>query len=299
MPPATLLPLLLLLACSPSSPDTTVAFESLVHAERAFASRSVTSGTRTAFLEFFAEDGIVFESGPKNVRAVWEPRPVEGAVLAWGPEIANVSAVGDMGYTSGPYEVRATHETEPAGWGHFVSVWLRDAEGTWRVAADGGVTHGPASLDQDSTVMRVGGDPTHASADVEIDVEAARTVLADIDTEYSRSVANSGIAESIDAFVDESARFYRNGHLPIVGLEAVSSAAAVIGAVWNDWEPHGMIVSSSGDMGCTYGTVQSTAESDVSDPSWPASYYRIWRKSAGSEWRVVVDVLIPFPPSSE
>ena len=38
----------------------------IVEAERAFARAAATKGTRDAFLEFLADDGIIFQPGPVN-----------------------------------------------------------------------------------------------------------------------------------------------------------------------------------------------------------------------------------------
>lgn len=288
------------LGCQPSPADTdNQAFESLISAERGFAATSVATDTRTAFLANFAPDGVVFDAGPVNARSVWEQRPEGGPVLFWGPEIADVSAAGDMGYTSGPYEVRMTPDEDAVAWGHFVSVWRKDGEGNWRVAADGGVAHGPATLSPDSVVERIGGGTEQSSRLDDEGIDAARPALLEVDAEYSRSVAEHGFTASMDDFVDQSARFYRNGQLPFVGKETIVMAASVTETVWTDSEIRAAIVSDSGDMGCTWGVVQVRPELGTENTQLHASYYRIWKQDANSSWRVVIDVLIPIVPATE
>ena len=298
-----LLPLLSVITspgCQPSQADTdNQAFESLISAERAFAATAVATDTRTAFLANFAHDGVVFDDGPVNARSVWEQRPGGGPVLSWGPEIADVSAAGDMGYTSGPYEVRMVPDEDAVAWGHFISVWRRDGEGTWRVAADGGVVHGPATLSPDSVVERIGGGTKRSSRLDDEGIDAAGPALLKVDAEYSRSVAENGFTASMDDFVDQSARFYRNGQLPFVGKETIIRAASVTVNVWTDSEIRAAIVSDSGDLGCTYGVVQAQPELGTEITQLHASYYRIWKQDANSSWRVVVDVLIPIVPATE
>ena len=48
--------------------------QALVEAERAFARAAATKGTRDAFLEFLADDGIVFQPGPINGKEFWRQR---------------------------------------------------------------------------------------------------------------------------------------------------------------------------------------------------------------------------------
>jgi len=299
--PLPLLLLLMLIACGrPAAGSLDDAFESLVQTERAFAQTSVTSGTRAAFLEFFAEDGVVFDAGPVNAHSVWEQRLAEGPVLIWGPEIADVSAAGDLGYTSGPYEVRQTHESEPVAWGHFVSVWRRNADGTWNVVADGGIAHGPTALSPDSSVLRVGVPTDGVLLNTE-DWEMVRAGLGTFDSEYSLSVSEMGFHESLDQFVDPGARFYRNGQLPLVGLDTIrQTSAQAIGERWDGSVTRDVLVSQSGDMGVTYGVAQFASDTATTSTPSNASYYRIWRRVSGTGWRVVVDVLIPMvnPPSN-
>ena len=159
--------------------------------------------------------------------------------------------------------------------------------------------HGPATLSADSVVVRAGGGVDRLSLDVEIDPVAAGPKLLESDEKYSRSVAEKGFADAMVDWVHRSARFYRNGHLPLVGWEVITTTASVTNAVWTDWEIRAAIVSNSGDLGCTYGVVRAQSESDGGSPQLHASYYRIWKQDADSSWRVVVDVLIPIVTSRE
>src|SRR4249920_702475 len=115
--------------------------DTLVAAERAFAKRSVEHGMRDAFLAYMAEDGVVFRPTAVNARAVWQPRPPSTATLAWEPEYAEVSASGDLGYTTGPWQFTGAGATTPSDFGHFISVWRRGGDGTWKVVADIGIGH--------------------------------------------------------------------------------------------------------------------------------------------------------------
>ena len=269
-----------------------------MQAERAFAQTSITSGTRAAFLEFFAEDGIVFDAGPVNAHTVWEQRPAEGPVLSWGPEIADVSAARDMGYTSGPFEVRQTHESDPVAWGHFVSVWRRNADGTWNVIADGGIPHGPATLSPDSSVLRVRGE-YGSSRMARVDSETSRVELLAVDSAYSQSVVDVGFRASLESFVDQWARFYRFSSLPIVGIEDIASFPMLSVTPWANWEVRDVVVSQSGDMGVSYGSVRFVYPPEITITFNDASYYRIWRRAPRSNWRVVIDVLIPIDPPGD
>src|SRR3989442_11248041 len=78
----------------------------IVEAERAFARAAATKGTRDAFLEFLADDGVIFQPGPVNGKEFWQARAPRKGLLSWEPIFADVSLAGDMGYTTRPYEFR-------------------------------------------------------------------------------------------------------------------------------------------------------------------------------------------------
>lgn len=121
--------------------DTTreKALASLVEAERSFAAASVSKGIRAAFLEYLADDAVVFLPEPVNGKEGYSKQPESEAELSWYPAYADISNSFDWGYTSGPYEFRAKPEDEkPVGAGFYLSVWKKQPDGQWKVAIDQG-----------------------------------------------------------------------------------------------------------------------------------------------------------------
>jgi hypothetical protein len=75
--------------------------EAIVAAENAFADFAAANGTRSAFLEFAADDGLVFGAKPENAKEVWSKRnPASPVLLNWRPVWADSAASGEIGYTS-------------------------------------------------------------------------------------------------------------------------------------------------------------------------------------------------------
>src|SRR5690348_590164 len=66
----------------------------IIEAERAFARAAATNGTREAFLEFLADDGIIFQPGPVNGKQFWQARASRKGLLSWQPIFADVSLAG-------------------------------------------------------------------------------------------------------------------------------------------------------------------------------------------------------------
>ena len=64
-------------------------------------------------------------------------------ILAWRPVMAEVSNDGSMAHTIGTWEfhVRGKDSAATTGTGHYLPVWRRQADGSWKVLADIGTQH--------------------------------------------------------------------------------------------------------------------------------------------------------------
>jgi ketosteroid isomerase-like protein len=123
----------------------------ILKADTDFA-RAVADRNREAFLSFLA-DVTTFNGGaPGELRgreAVWEGWraffAADGPVLSWAPTSGEVVGAGDLGYTTG----RATTRLKgPDGapierHSEYLTVWRRQADGTWKVIFDTGSTLPP------------------------------------------------------------------------------------------------------------------------------------------------------------
>ena len=64
------------------------------------------------------------------------------------------------------------------------------------------------------------------------------------------------------------------------------------------WGPVDAVVSSTGDLGYVFGESEGV-EADRNAPFESSSYLRIWRKLAGGQWRIVLDLAVPVPAKPE
>ncbi len=114
------------------------ALEEIMEADRAFNAMAQSEGVGAAFVEFAAEDAIMFNGaepiqGKEAVRAQFANWP-EGARLEWAPVTGQVSERGDLAWTWG----RATY-TAPDGTrtqSRYVTTWKRNWDGQWRFSFD-------------------------------------------------------------------------------------------------------------------------------------------------------------------
>lgn len=259
------------------------ALHDMVKTEQAFSKMAADTNTRDAFLAFIADDGLLFRPGAVNGKKWMLEHPVppptdKKPLLAWQPAYAGMAASGDMGFTTGPWEAKAdVNDAKPQGYGHFVTVWKKQADGSWKFVVDLGISHpqsgGPLTL----------WTPTETSKKETfkpVDVAGARKALLDRDQGYEVASMSQGLAKAFTEYASPDVRLYRANHLPFIGREASSAELAkTTGKV--KWATLGGDVSQAGDLGYTHGTYEAGIER--------GSYVRIWKKENG-QWRIVMDV---------
>lgn len=279
----------LLLLLTLTAPAQTPLLE-MVQTEQAFSRMAAEKTAREAFMAYIADDGLLFRPGAVNGKKWMNEHPLPPSdkrpLLAWQPSFAGMAAAGDLGFTTGPSEFKADVKDEkPASYGHFVTVWKKQADGSWKFAVDLGIQHpmsgGPLTIwtPQDNTKYAVFRP---------VDVAATTRALLDLDRAYSsESVKQGSFAKAFLHHSSKDVRVYRNGSLPSIGRDAANAVQAEKRQV--SWSPSGGDVSHSGDLGYTHGTYEIADAGKVAETG---SYVRIWRKEAG-HWRVALDVTNP------
>jgi ketosteroid isomerase-like protein len=270
-------------AAEPSPLD---AVRAMVESERKFYQAGQEKGTRAAFLEFLAEDGIVFRPGPMNGKEVWTKRPATGLDLVWEPTFAVIARSGDFGYDTGPAKWRANKkEKEFSGYGQFVSIWKKRKDGSWRVALDCGIENPKPTGHPDPLEWLGPGADSKAATDVETGRENLRKAQ-----EKFYNAAKNDTASSMLAVAADQIRVYRDSHFPTEGKEGGRSLLG------NDqgktsFEVMGGDMSSSADLAYAYGKY-----SDVLDKAAEQGHYlHIWQTDAEGVWKLILDWQQPLP----
>lgn len=271
------------------------ALQSMVETERAFAAMSEEKGIRPSFMAFIAEDGILFR--PKAVKGKqWmtdHPLPPSDKrpLLKWQPGFADIARAGDMGYTTGPWEFKGDiSDALPSDFGNFLTVWKKQTDGSWKFAVDLGISNPKPT--QPAALLELPKNYKQPSKGSVANVESERAALLTRERELSKSSAARG---GQVAFLEQAAadvRVFREGKLPFIG-KAEASAAIPAGAGEWTWQPEAADVSSSGDLGYSYGLYR-LENKDASGKAETGNYLRIWKKQ-GSTWKVVVDLANPLP----
>ena len=277
----------------------------LAAADQTYADLASEIGRTEAFREFLGEDSIVFRDGRGPVDALEEYRTAnwEADELTWESHYIDVSRDGDLGLTSGPYELVDPTLEDPYLFGHLVSIWKKN-NGRWELMAD-----------------MAAGIPGYLSLNVEPDFEDTRPVLEetahpamanvegnsmqaliDADNLFGLSINFRGGQRALLRYGLESTRVYLPGMAPAIGAEAASSVyGAYLDNELSTINPislthMGGYLSTSREMGYTYGIMEtSTGEAlALGVRQFQTSYLRQWRFNENNEWRIAVEVLNPL-----
>ena len=252
----------------------------VVEAERSFAAAAQTEGANAAFLLYSAPDGLVFQPGPKSVKAALAANPIPPVPLDWWPVYAGIAASGDLGFTTGPY-VAGIGERVGHGW--YFTIWRRQPDGRWQWVLD----HGPPTREaapyrRDAKVAVLQpGRPSDRSKAIG-SLRAAEAHLA--------AAADDDARGAFPRFLATDGRLMRVGPQPAVGTAAWAAVLAA-GPERIETASLGGHVSAAGDLAYTYGTARWQKD------GVPVSghYVRIWQRRADG-WKLIVDNLIASPP---
>lgn len=258
----------------------------VVDAELAFARTSEQKGTQDAFLEFLGEDSVLFRPQPVPGRKAYLDRPASPGRLSWRPVFADVSAAGDLGYTTGPYEFRKdAADAMPASYGNYFTIWKRQPDGVWKVLIDYGTTN-PAPPNPppafDPSASRY--EAVRASNEGALKTAAA---LAELDRRMSDVVGAKGVS-ALKKSLGEFIRILRPGIQPAVGIDAAMDLLLAESGS-SRWTPEKSGASASGDLGYVYGKLERRPK--AAGGSVRTGYYlRVYRRTASGAWKIAAEV---------
>jgi ketosteroid isomerase-like protein len=276
--------LLCLLAGPPivlaAEPGPAEAANAMVESERKFYRTGQEKGTRAAFLAFLADDGIVFRPGPVNGKEAWGKRAETGLDLIWEPAFAAIARSADFGFTTGPAKWKANKKDEKfLGHGHFISIWKKQKDGSWKVALDCGIENPEPTGTAESLrivvpVKDTAGQPNPTAGQRALpEAQDGFVALAKLD--FTKAFRN---------FASDDARLYRDGFFPALGKNAgvqllgPEQAGVTMEVMKSD-------ISRSGDLAYHYGKYSDTRPQGART----GHFFQIWQTDAAGSWKLAVD----------
>jgi hypothetical protein len=260
--------------------------QKIVETERAFARYAAEKGTKASFLEFAADDGVMFAPNAVNAKNYWNARGEWEGLLAWQPDFADVSSNGVLGYTAGPWEYRPKGKTgAPVAFGHFITLWQKQANGNYRWVLDTSVSHSKVQVEGVEWQF-----PFDAGAG---DSSSKNSSAGDVATAFFEVAAQKGIGKAYKTFVADDVRLYRENKLPIVGKDNALSEikkekSSVVFAKRSTF-------FGSADLAYVTNTYTLTKPDKTTEKG---NFVQIW-KLRGGKWQIVLDLFNPIPEAKK
>jgi ketosteroid isomerase-like protein len=245
----------------------------LIQAEKSFAQYALDSNVRDAFVKFFDTGNIALSGGEIfNGYQKWLQRSKSPGKIVWGPEMAAIAGSGEMGLTTGPYEIKKTLEDTALGRGHFTSIWVYNEAGEWKNIFDNGINYKPA-YPSVTTVLTVTSTAKTESNKGEEDMMKVENGLIE---SYKKSGKNA-----LPSICAKECWFNTNGHPPIHGQQNLTAALLLLDDALV-FHPAGFRIAKSNDLGFVYGSTSLAAKK--------GNYMRVWIKEAG-QWKLLLQLL--------
>lgn len=253
-------------------------------AEREFAHASETTSTKEAFLSYLSDQGVIFRRGMVNGKQFWQSAPLADDKLTWEPQYADVSAEGDLGFTTGPFkQYQSRTDANPIAEGHYLSIWKKQ-QGTWKVVLDGGVGHPPADL---STWER---KPDNTSKPQTKSLETIKLDIGKLESSFRNSFQEKQNA-AIPNYASTDIRLYRPRQPPYRKND-LPQLIAETDKKFDYKAPVKIEVAQGGDMAYTIGEVAIEITSGTNTRQLNGNYVRIWKNENALGWRLIVDMIL-------
>ncbi len=255
----------------------------IVDTEHAFAKFAEENGTKAAFLEFAANDAILFLPDKVNAKEHWNSRATSTGLLSWAPNYADISANGILGYTTGHWEFRPKGKgDEPAGFGEFITIWLRQPDAKYKFVVDIGVGH--KKPDKYSANWVTAADPGK-------DLNEKNSSAADNAGGFFMAITENGLAKAYEMYAVDEVRAFREDMMPILGKKALVSLMKSEKATYS--MPKCSSFFGSADLAYNTNTYSKTVAGKTVESG---NVMQIWKLING-RWRIVLDIFKPVPPA--
>ena len=253
----------------------------IAETEKAFARTASEKGTKAAFLEYAAPDGIMFQPNPVNAKTYWEARGESTALLSWQPSFVDISSNGALGWTTGPWEYRAKGKTDaPSAFGEFVTLWQKQPDGKFRFVLDIGISHEKAQVE---------GVEWKSPADIGKELNEQRMTAGDSANGFFQTANQNNLSKAYKAFAADDIRVLREGKMPILGKAAYLSELKK-NKMSVAFTKRGSFFGAA-DLAYISNTYVLTRADKTIEKG---NFVQIW-KLRGGRWQIVLDIFNPIP----
>ena len=256
--------------------------KSLVNAEKEFAKSIAKKGDKESYIEYSSANTLVFRPNPVNAKTFYASQTKGSNEVSWEPNFAKVSRSGDLGFTTGPYELAGTEKK----YGQYLSIWKAE-NGTWKLAIDLG-TESNKPLAKMPNRFEEPKDRFIPKFFDEKEQKASKDVILTTEKTLNTFLKTHGIA-AFGGFLTNNARLLFPGNDAIEGKgKILSFFNGMIGKI--NLKTTGVDKALGSDLAYTYGVATIDYKADLRESF---NYVFVYEKAADASWNLIVQAFVP------
>jgi len=256
--------------------------KSLINAEKDFAKSIAKKGDKEAYIDYSSANTLVFRPNPVNAKTFYAGQTRSNNEMTWTPNFAKVSRSGDLGFTTGPYEVVGTEKK----YGQYLSIWKAE-NGTWKLAIDLG-TESNKPLAKTTTRFEEPKDRFIPKFLNEKEQKASKDVILTTEKTLNTFLKTHGIA-AFGGFLTNDARLLFPGNEAIEGKgKILSFFNGMISKI--NLKTTGVDKALGSDLAYTYGIATIDYKADLRESF---NYVFVYEKAADASWNLIVQAFVP------
>ncbi|MNQ89915.1 hypothetical protein D3C85_1052390 [compost metagenome] len=240
------------------------------------------NGDKDAFLEYSLGSALVFRPNPVNAKTFYTNKANSENEISWTPNLAKVSRSGDLGFSTGPYEIGATDKK----YGQYLSIW-KSENGKWKLAIDLG-TESNKPLTKITPQFVEPKDHVAPKFLNEKEVKAGKEIILTTEKTLNTLLKTHGIA-AFGGFLTNDAR------LLFPGNEAIEGKGKIV-AFYNSMvskislKTTGVDKAIGSDLAYTYGVATIDYKADLRESF---NYVFVYEKATDASWNLIVQAFVP------
>ncbi|KQR69879.1 nuclear transport factor 2 family protein [Pedobacter sp. Leaf176] len=256
--------------------------KSLVNAEKDFAKSIAKKGDKEAYIDYSSATTLVFRPNPVNAKTFYATQAKGTNQVSWEPNFAKVSRSGDLGFTTGPYEIAGTEKK----YGQYLSIWKAE-NGTWKLAIDLG-TESNKPLAKTTARFEEPKDRFIPKFINEKEQKASKDVILTTEKTLNTFLKTHGIA-AFGGFLTDNARLLFPGNEAIEGKGKILTFFNGMFSKIN-LKTTGVDKALGSDLAYTYGVATVDYKADLRESF---NYVFVYEKAADASWNLIIQAFVP------
>ena len=255
--------------------------KSLIEADENLNYAFFKNGIPNAFLKYADEGAMLFQPEPVALKSVYQKTKSkdENEALEWKPEYARIAKKGDLGFTSGRFELTENGHKQ---YGVYLNIW-KNVNGKWKLLQHA-KTYQPQLIRETKFDYFEPKNDKYYKLIGPQKIQMRDDIVMGTDELFGKRLAAKNGNKYLSEFYDAGVRLYFPKKYPTYNLEETLNFVLKNKLSFKSTS-NGVVRAFSGDLAFTHG------EATVSGKNY--HYLRAWQiEEETGKWNVIVDMYL-------